>query len=122
MAGAIAAQSPVPDTLPAVLGTMLVAAAFYGITAHVAARYVLGDVRIGQGLVVGAAPAVVVVGGIQLVGTGPWVVAVVVAALVADYLAVVRVYDPGRRTAGLVTVVHYAVTFLLGSLLASAVT
>ena len=119
MAGSPAAQSIALESLPAVLGTALIGAVFYGITAHVAARYVLGDVRIEQGLVVGAVPAIVLVAGSQLAGTGGVQALVVALALVGDYLAIYRIYDLDRRRAGVVTLVHYAVSVLLGVVLVS---
>ncbi|MCL9812075.1 DUF7473 family protein [Natranaeroarchaeum aerophilus] len=113
------ALSVVPDTVPAVLGTLLIATVFYGITAHLAARYVLGDVRIEHGLMVGAVPASIIVVGIQLLGTGAGIAIVVLAAIVADFLAIERLYDTERRFAAMITVVHFAISVLLGSVLAS---
>lgn len=107
------------DALPAILGTLLLAAVFYGITAHLAARYVLGDVRIESGLVVGVVPAVVIIGGVQLLGTGVGLVVTLAVALVGDFLAIERLYDASRRFAVAITVVHFAISVLLGTVLAS---
>ncbi len=111
--------SVAPETIPAVLGTLLIATVFYGLTAHIAARYVLGDVRIEHGLMVGAVPAAVIVVGVQLLGAGAGIILVVLAAIVADFLAIERFYDTERRFAAMITVVHFAISVLLGSVLAS---
>lgn len=111
--------STIPETIPAVLGTLLIATVFYGITAHLAARYVLGDVRIEHGLLVGAVPAAVIVVGVQLLGSGAGIVLVVLAAIAADFLAIERLYDTERRFAAVITVVHFAISVLLGSVLTS---
>ncbi|MFC7114124.1 hypothetical protein ACFQH2_02860 [Natronoarchaeum sp. GCM10025703] len=113
------ALSVVPETIPAVLGTLLIVTVFYGITAHLAARFVLGDVRIEHGLMVGAVPAVLIVVGVQLLGGGPEVLLVIIAALVADYFAIKRLYDTDRRFAGAITISHFAISILLGSVLTS---
>lgn len=119
MLPSLPALSVVPDTAPAVLGTLLIATVFYGITAHLAARYVLGDVRIEHGLLVGAVPASIIVVGVQLLGTGARIVLVVLAAIVADFVAIERLYDTERRFAVMITVVHFAISVLLGSVLTS---
>ncbi len=113
--------SVVPETLLAVLGTVLIAVVFYGLTAHLAARYVLGDVQIENGLIVGAVVGVVIVGGVQLLGTGVGLAVVFVAALVADFIAIERVYDTSRRLAAAITVVHFTISVLLGVALGSLV-
>ncbi|SNZ14795.1 hypothetical protein SAMN06269185_2258 [Natronoarchaeum philippinense] len=119
MVGIAPAQSLPLGSVIASLGTFLLAAVFYGLTAHVAARYVLGDVSLEQALLVGIAPAAVLVVGIQLFGEGAGLLVSLVLSVVADYLAIDRVYDPGRRWSVAVTAVHYAVSVLLGSALAS---
>jgi Flp pilus assembly pilin Flp len=111
--------SVIPDTVPAVFGTLLIATVFYGITAHLAARFVLGDVRIEYGLMVGAVPAVLIVVGVQLLGGGPGVLLVIITALVADFFAIKRFYDTDRRFAGAITISHFAISILLGSVLTS---
>ena len=119
MSSPVPALSAVPETIPAVLGTVLIATVFYGLTAHIAARYVLGDVRIEHGLMVGAVPAAVIVVGVQLLGAGAGIVLVVLAAIIADFLAIERLYDTERRFAAMITVVHFAISVLLGSVLGS---
>ena len=118
MVGLAPAQSAPLGSLLSVLGTLLIAAMFYGFTAHVAARYVLGDVEIEQGLVVGLVPATIFVLGVAVLGRGVGLLVALALALVGDFLAIDRVYDPGRKWAAAVTIVHYAVTVLIGLLVA----
>ena len=106
-------------TVVAAVGTFLLFAGFLVLTTHVAARNVLGDVRPENALVVGPVPAAVSMVG---VGIGAFPLLVAFAALVADLVAVERVYDLDRRTAAYVTFVHAVVTVILmaigGALLA----
>ncbi len=99
-----------PSTLLAVAGTFLVFAAILIVTAHVAARNVLGDVSFEDALLVGPVPALV-----SMIGTGLDVFPLITAgaALIADLGAVERVYDVDRRTAAYVVLVHAVVTVLL---------
>ncbi len=99
-----------PSTVVAVVGTFLLFAAFLAITAHVAARNVLGDVAVADALLVGPVPALVSMVG---VGIGAFPLLVAVAALVCDFAAVERVYDLERRTAAYVTFIHAVVTVIL---------
>lgn len=119
MIGFAPAQSAFLGPLLSVLGTLLIAAVFYGFTAHVAARYVLGDVEIEQGLLVGLVPATIFVVGVAVLGRGVGLLVALALALVGDFLAIDRVYDPGRKWSVAVTVVHYAVTVLIGLLVAN---
>lgn len=98
----------------ALLGMFLLTTAFYALTAHVAARYVLGDVPITSALLVGPVPAIVL---LALLEFQPLLA--VVLAFVADFVAIKLVYDIPPLRAGLVTVVHYAVSALTVVLVAS---
>lgn len=91
----------------ALFGAFLLTTAFYTVTAHVAARYVLGDVPVTAALLVGPVPAVVVVGLLQIN-----VVLTIVVAFLADFVAITLAYDVRKALAALVTVVHYAVSAL----------
>jgi len=93
----------------AFLGTFLVAAAFYAITLHVAARYVLGDVPIERALLVGP---VLAVAAILLQRYGPAVV--IAATLALDAFAISAVYRLSWRSTTLVAVVHYTVAVIAG--------
>ena len=97
------------DGLTAVVGTFVVATAFYAVTLHVAARYVLGDVPVSRAILVAPVPAVVT---FALQQYGPAVVILVAAG--GDLVAIRTVYRLKYRTAGLVAVVHYTVSALLG--------
>jgi hypothetical protein len=111
---------PVPVALPiaqidpargsplAYLGTFLVGALFYALTAHVAARYVLGDVPYRRALVVGVVPAAVTV----LLSAAP-IPVILVAAFLADLVAFRQVYRVRTTLAALIAVVHYTVTIIL---------
>ncbi|UPW01469.1 hypothetical protein M0R88_05030 [Halorussus gelatinilyticus] len=93
----------------ALIGTFLLAVLFYGVTAHIAARYVLGDVPILRAFVVGLVPALI---SFALQAYGPLVVILVSAT--ADFFAIRGVYRLRLRTAGLVTLVHYTVSAIAG--------
>lgn len=95
----------------AVGGTLLVAAAFYAATAHVAAAWVLDDQPLRDALLVGPAPAIVVTGG--NVATLP-VPLVVAAALLVDAFAAATVYDLDARRTALFTAAHLVVSVALG--------
>ncbi|MFC4247820.1 hypothetical protein ACFOZ7_12790 [Natribaculum luteum] len=93
----------------AYLGTFLVSTLFYGVTLHIAARYVLGDVGVRQAFTV--APALGLVS-ILLQQWGPVVVIPVTFAVA--YVAIRVVYDLSYRITLLVTVVYYTVAVLVG--------
>jgi hypothetical protein len=89
--------------------TFLVVALGFCLTLHVAARYVLGDVAIRTALV-GTVPATVVFS-LTLVGQP---IPAAAFAIVADVLVIRTAYDTSYRWAGLVTLVHFTVSFLVG--------
>jgi hypothetical protein len=91
------------------VGTFLLAVLFYGVTAHLAARYVLGDVPIARAFAVGAVPALV------SFALGPYhPVYVIPLAAGADFFAIRAIYRLEYRTAGLVALAHYTVSAILG--------
>lgn len=100
-----------PATGPpiAVAGTFLLAALFYAITAHLAARYVIGSVpvvpAIGVGIVLAAVAFL-----LRSFGPAP----VIAASLTIDLVAIKRFYDLDWRPTMLVTVAHYALSAILG--------
>lgn len=96
-------------TLVALVGTFLLAVLFYGVTAHVAARYVLGDVPLARAFAVGLVPAVIA---FALQAYGPALVIAVSAA--ADFFAIKAVYRLRYRTTVVVTLAHYTVSALVG--------
>ena len=102
-------QSAVP-----VAGTFLSLALFLSLTAHVAARNVLGDVPARLGLTVGPGPAAVAVTGAALSVTPAVSVPL---AVVADALLVRRAYGLERRLTAYVTLIHAVVSVALGAAL-----
>ena len=93
----------------ALVGTFLIAVLFYAVTAHLAARYVLGAVPVARALVVGVVPAAV---SFALGSFHP--VYVIPIAAAADFFAIRAVYRLRYRTAGLVALAHYTVSAILG--------
>ncbi|WP_281196007.1 hypothetical protein [Halorubrum sp. F4] len=97
-----------------VLVTTLLFALFLSVTAHVAARNVLGDVDPRRALYVGPLPAAVsVVGGGFAV---PAAVTVTVAFLL-DAVMFRWSYEQPPRVVAVMTVIHAAVTILVGVVL-----
>jgi hypothetical protein len=95
-----------------VAGTFLSLALFLSVTAHLAARNVLGDVRAALALTVGPGPAAVAVTGAALSLTPAATVPVAVAV---DALLVRRAYGLDRRLVAYVTAIHAVVSVILGS-------
>lgn len=93
----------------ALVGTFLLAVLFYGVTAHLAARYVLGDVPVVRAFVVGVVPAAI---SFALQAYAPAIVIFVSAT--ADFFAIRTVYRLKYRTAGLVALAHYTVSAIVG--------
>lgn len=95
------------DSLVAVVGTFLLTVAFYSLTAHLAARYVLGDVPIKYALVIGTILAVV---SFLLQQYG---LVALVTTVIVDFVAIRALYRLRYRTTGLVVIVHVAVSAIL---------
>ena len=95
--------------LVALVGTFLLAVLFYGVTAHIAARYVLGDVPLVRAFAVGVVPAIIA---FALQAYGPAVVIALSAA--ADFFAFKAIYRLRYRTTVVVTLAHYTVSALVG--------
>ncbi|WP_255169473.1 DUF7473 family protein [Natrononativus amylolyticus] len=93
----------------AYLGTFLVATAFYGVTLHIAARYVLGDVRVRRAFTV--APALALTS-LLLQQWGP--VVVIPVTLAIAYTAILIVYDTDYKLTLLISVIYYTVAALIG--------
>lgn len=109
--GVIATGAPRPLQVSAVgapvavAGTALLTLAFVAVTAHLAARYVLGDVSMKRAGIAAPLPAaVILVGG--LTGLPPLAWILLFAA--TDLAAISAVYRLRWRTAAVVAVVHYA--------------
>ncbi len=98
----------------AIIGTVGLLALFLSLTAHLAARNVLGDVPAVTALGVGIVPALVSVG-TQLFSV-PGGIGVLVA-LVLDGLAIHYLYGQSRRTSAYITAIHVIITIILGTVM-----
>lgn len=98
----------------AIAGTVGLLALFLSVTAHLAARNVLGDVPIAAALGVGIGPAIVSVATALL--SLPGVVGVAIA-LAVDAGAIHLLYGHPRRTSAYITAIHVIVTVILGAVL-----
>ena len=97
-----------------VLGTTVLLALFLSVTAHVAARNVLGDVDPRRALYVGPLPAVIsVVGGAFDASAA----LLLPAGLLVDSVMFRWSYDQSRRTVIAMTLIHGVVSILLGGVL-----
>jgi hypothetical protein len=94
----------------ALVGTFLLTVLFYSITAHIAARYVLGGVPILRAFVVGVVPAVISFA-LQAYQNP---IIIIVIALAADFFTIRAVYRLKYKTAGVVALAHYTVSALVG--------
>ena len=98
----------------AVVGTVGLMGLFLTVTAHLAARNVLGDVSPVKALGVGFGPAVVslltqlspIPGGLG-----------VLAALAVDGVVIHLLYDQSRRTTVRITAIHAIISVLLGTVI-----
>jgi hypothetical protein len=107
-------QSGASSTAPAVAGTLVSLALFLSLTAHIAARNVLGDVAARKAVVVGPVPAVVAVV-VTTLGLNPFVG--LALALALDGVAVRAVYTDSTTLAAYVTLIHFVVSVILGTIL-----
>lgn len=94
----------------ALLGTLLLFALFLSVTAHLAARNVLGDVDPSVAVVVGPLPAAIAVVGVR-VGVSPAVL--LPLALLVDGLGIRWAYDQDSRQAAYITLIHFVISVLL---------
>ncbi len=108
MTATIVAQvSPAAGSPLAYVGTFLLAAVVYSLTAHIAARNVLGDVPLKRALMVGPVPAAVSLL-LQQYGALAFFLAIAV-----DFVVIRYVYRLKLRTTALVTLIHIVVSILL---------
>jgi hypothetical protein len=113
----VSLQTGVAPASPlAVAGTVALFALFLSLTAHLAARNVLGDVSVRNAFLVGPLPAAIAV--VAAAFELPSLPAVGVA-LVVDALVIRYVYDLDRRLTAGVTLIHAVVSVILGAIVFS---
>lgn len=100
----------------AVVGTVVLFALFLSLTAHVAARNVLGDVPVRRALLVGPFPAVVAV---VSTAFGVLPALAVLVAVVLDAGAIRFAYGRSPRLTAYITAIHAVVTVILGAIVFS---
>ncbi|ADQ65621.1 hypothetical protein GL213_00040 [Halogeometricum borinquense] len=107
-------QSGASGSALAVAGTFASLALFLSLTAHIAARNVLGDVPVKYAFVVGPIPAAiaVVVTTFELNSyLGVFV------AIILDGVAVKYLYGQSNRLSGYITFIHVIVSIIIGTVL-----
>lgn len=107
-------QSGTAGSAVAVAGTFASLALFLSVTAHIAARNVLGDVPVKYAFVVGPVPAAVAVvtAAFDLNSYLGLFVAVVL-----DGVAMKSLYRQSNRLSAYVTLIHVVVSIILGAVL-----
>lgn len=98
----------------AVAGTFASLALFLSVTAHIAARNVLGDVPVKYAFVVGPVPAAVAVV-FTTFGLNPYLG--IFLAVVLDGVAVNFLYGQSKGLTAYITLIHVVVSVILGTVL-----
>ncbi|MFB6092908.1 MAG: hypothetical protein ABEK02_07865 [Haloquadratum sp.] len=102
----------------AIAGTFASFAIFLSVTAHIAARNVLGDVPIRNAVAVGPIPAAIsVLVATFAAGTPSVLFAGLLVALVLDGAAIAYLYGESLRLSAYVTLIHFVVSVILGTVL-----
>ncbi|MFB6074092.1 MAG: hypothetical protein ABEJ89_03685 [Haloarculaceae archaeon] len=117
----VAQAAPTGGGLLPVVVTVLVAWAFYAVTLHLAATFFLGEVPSQRAATAGLVPAVVslLLGqygrtGAVLLSPGLDLALAVAVTLLADALAISRVYRTSWRPTTALTLLHFAFAAVLG--------
>jgi hypothetical protein len=106
-----------PEGPLAVAGTFASFALFLSITAHIAARNVLGDVPVRNAFVVGPVPAAVsILVATFAAGNSAVIFLGVVTAILLDGVAIRALYDESTRLAAYITFIHFVVSVILGTI------
>ncbi|MFB6250633.1 MAG: hypothetical protein ABEI27_02920 [Halobellus sp.] len=107
-----------PGTPLAIAGTFASLAIFLSITVHIAARNVLGDVPVRNAFVIGPVPAAVSFLITTFARTNtPVLFFGLGLALVLDGIAIHYLYDRAPRLSAYITVIHFVVSVILGTVL-----
>ncbi|SDL95168.1 hypothetical protein SAMN04487949_0286 [Halogranum gelatinilyticum] len=102
----------------AIAGTVGAFALFLSVTAHIAARNVLGDVEVKKAFAVGPLPAAIAVVATAF-GINSFLA--IAAAVVVDAAAIGFLYGRSRKLTAYVTAIHIVVSIILGALIFSLV-
>jgi hypothetical protein len=105
-------QSGPPGDPLAIAGTVGLFALFLSITAHIAARNVLGDVAVRKAFVVGPAPATI---GVLAAAFGVNSFLALGVAVLVDGLLIGYLYGQDRRLTAYITFIHVVVSIILGT-------
>lgn len=106
-----------PEGPLAVAGTFASFAVFLSVTAHIAARNVLGDVPIRNAVVVGPIPAAISTLVAAFAADNSGVIAAgFAAAIVLDGAVIRTLYDGSTRIAAYITFIHFVVSVILGAI------
>jgi ABC-type siderophore export system fused ATPase/permease subunit len=102
----------------AIAGTVGAFALFLSVTAHIAARNVLGDVEVKKAFAVGPLPAAIAVVSAAF-GVNPFLA--IAVAVAVDAAAISYLYGRSRKLTAYVTAIHIVVSIILGALIFSLV-
>ncbi|ELZ73859.1 hypothetical protein C457_01210 [Haloferax prahovense DSM 18310] len=111
---ALTLQTAAGAPVTAVAGTFALFALFLSLTAHIAARNILGDVELKKAFAVGPVPAAIAV----VFTTFGWNSFVALAlAIGLDFGFVKYLYGRSNRLSAYVVTIHFVVSVLLGLVL-----
>jgi hypothetical protein len=107
-------STPAGAPITAVAGTFALFALFLSLTAHIAARNVLGEVELRNAFAIGPALATIAI----VFTTFGWNSFVALAlALGLDFVLVRYLYDQSTRLSAYIVLIHFVVTIILGTIL-----
>ncbi|WP_129114250.1 DUF7473 family protein [Halegenticoccus tardaugens] len=112
--GPVGLQTEAVGSPLAIAGTFGLFALFLTLTAHIAARNVLGDVEVKKAFAVGPVPAAV---GVAFTALGVNSLLSIAVALVADAGMIRYLYGRSLSLTAYVTFIHAVVTVILGTVL-----
>jgi hypothetical protein len=116
-AGLVATTAAGTEAGPvATAGTLVLFAVFISVTAHLAARNVLGDVPFRRALAVGIGPSTVAVAGTAL---GVPALVTLPTAVLVDWIGIYRSYDGSRGLAVYIVLIHFVISILIGTVFVS---